>query len=360
MTDLMAQGSPEMQASRFSQQLELYGGQVEPLVTDDYFGFSFSILSGNFDAGFNLLKQAIKAPVFDKEALDRQKNIQIREGCRRKASEANVLDLVHQTLFQGSSYSANGLGTESSLAGITPDSLLGWYDEYVKNRKPFVVIIGDTKGTSLALHFVKEFSGSRMKDAKIPEAWVKPMAKGEVIEQGWKKSQSLIFIGFQAPPVDDDDGYAVAVLENLAGNLGRLSQEIRYKLGAAQEVSVRYEPRLRGGSLIACATTNSENEAMVLKAMREELLRIAAGPNTYRDYRSAVNAAVGMYGIMNQDRFEQIRKIVVNLLAGKGIGGFLDYPAALQNVNEDDLSEIATKIFQIDKAAVVRMHGHAD
>ena len=360
MTDLMAQGSPDMQANRFSHQLELYGGQVEPVVTDDYFGFSFSVLSGNFDAGFNLLKQAIKTPVFDKEALDRQRSIQIREGLRRKASEANALDLVHQALFQGSSYSANGLGTEAGLAGITPDSLLGWYNEYVKNRKPFVVIIGDTKGTSLALHFVKEFSGSRMQDVKIPEAWVKPLAKGEVIEQSWKKSQSLIFIGFQAPPVDDEDGYAVTVLENLAGNLGRLSQEIRYKLGAAHEVSVRYEPRLRGGSLIACATTNSENEAMVLKAIREELLRIAAGPNTYRDCRSAINAAVGMYGILNQDRSEQIRKIVVHLMAGKGIGGFQDFPAALQNVNEDDLSEIATRIFQMDKAVVVRMHGQAN
>jgi zinc protease len=360
MTDLMAQGSPEMQASRFSQQLELCGGQVEPVVTDDYFGFNFSILSGNFDAGFNLLKQAIKTPVFGKEALDRQRNAQIREGLRRKASEANALDLVHQALFQGSSYSSNGLGTEAGLAGITPDSLLGWYNEYVKNRKPFVVIIGDTKGTSLALHFVKEFSGSRMQDVKLPEARVKPLAKGEVIEQGWKKNQSLIFIGFQAPSVDDEDCYAVTVLENLAGNLGRLSQEIRYKLEAAHEVSVRYEPRLRGGSLVACATTNSENEAIVLKAIREGLLSIAAGPNSYRDCRSAVNAAVGMYGILNQDRSEQIRRVVVNLMAGKGIAGFQDFPTALQNVNEDDLSEIAKRIFQLDKAVIVRMHGHED
>jgi zinc protease len=360
MTDLMAQGSPDMQAGRFLHQLELYGGQVEPVVTDDYFGFNFSVLSGNFDAGFNLLKQVIKTPFFGKEALDRQRKVQIREGLRRKASEANALDLVHQALFQGSSYSANGLGTEASLARITPDSLQGWYDGYVKNRKPFAVIIGDTKGTSLALHFVKEFSGSRMQDVKIPEAWVKPLAKGEAIEQGWKKNQSLIFIGFQAPPVDDEDGYAVTVLENLAGNLGRLSQEIRYKLGAAHEVSVRYEPRLRGGSLIACATTNSANEAIVFKAIREELMRIAAGPNSYRDCRSAVNAAVGMYGILNQGRSEQIRKIVVSLLAGKGIGGFQDFTAALQNINEADLSEIAKRIFQLDKAAVVRMHGQAD
>jgi zinc protease len=360
MTDLILRGTRDMQAARFLHQLEAYGGQVEPVVTDDYFGFNFSVLSGNFEAGFNLLKQAVKAPAFDKEDVDRQKEIQIREIVRRKGSEAYARDLARQMLFQDFSYSRNSLGTEASLAKITPSSLMEWHNLNIKNRKPFVVIIGDTKGTSLALHFVKEFSGSRMQDARIPEEWAKPLNKGELIEQSWKKSQSLILIGFQAPPVDDEDGYAVTVLENLAGNLGRLSQEIRYRLGAAHKVSVIYEPRLRGGSLIAYATTNPENEEMVLHAMREELQRIAAGPNTYRECRSAVNAAVGMYGILNQARSEQIRQIVDNLLAGKGIGGFQNFPAALQNINETDLSEIAQRIFNMGKAAVVRMHGQSN
>ena len=67
-----------------------------------------------------------------------------------------------------------------------------------------------------------------------------------------------------------------------------------------------------------------------------------------------------MYGILNQARSEQIRQIVVHLMAGKGIGGFQDFPAALQNVNEEDLSEIAAKIFRMDKAVIVRMHGQSN
>ena len=64
MTDLIVRGNRDMQASRFSHQLEVYGGQLEPVVTDDYFGFNVSIMSANFEAGFNLLKQAIKSAGF--------------------------------------------------------------------------------------------------------------------------------------------------------------------------------------------------------------------------------------------------------------------------------------------------------
>jgi len=357
MTDMIVRGTPDMRAGRFYHQLEVYGGQIEPVVSDDYFGFNFSILSANFEAGFNLLKQAVKSPVFEKEEVERQKELQTLAMQHRKASEANARDLLHQTLFGEFSYSENGLGTPESLAAITPASLLQWHGAYVKNRKPLAVIIGDTKGTSLAGYFVKEFSGSRMQDTKIAETWVKPLNKGAAIEQSWKGRQSLILIGFQAPPVDDEDGYAVTVLENLAGNLGRLSQHLRHKLGAANDVSVTYQPRLRGGSLIAYATTDPEDEDAVFSAMREELLRIAAGPITYKECRSAVNAAIGMHGIRNQDRSNQIHGITEYLLTGKGIAGYQSFPAVLQDINEEDLAEAAQRVFNMEKAAVVRVHG---
>ncbi|HTY62632.1 MAG TPA: pitrilysin family protein [Acidobacteriota bacterium] len=360
MTDLIARGTPDMQAGRFYQQLEVYGGKIEPVVTDDYFGFNFSILSGNFEAGFDLLRQAVKSPVFSKEDVGRQKEMQIREIRRRKASQANALDLENAALFQGFSYSRNTLGTEDSLAGFTPNTLEEWYREYIRNRKPFVVIIGDTRGTSLAAQFVKEFSGSRMQDSKIPETWVKALSAGESVEQRWKDNQSMILVGFQAPPVDDEDAYTVAALEELAGNSSSLSQEIRYKLGAADRVSVVYEPRLRGGSLIVAATTRPGNEEAVLKAVRDELLRIAAGPVSYKDCRSAIVAAVGMYGILNEERTDEVHHVVSNLLAGKGISGFQNYPASVQSVTETDLTEIAQRIFDMKKAVIVKMHGRSN
>ena len=44
------------------------------------------------------------------------------------------------------------------VAGITQDAIQGWYDTYIKNRKPVVAAIGDAKGTSLASHVITSYS----------------------------------------------------------------------------------------------------------------------------------------------------------------------------------------------------------
>ena len=122
-----------------------------------------------------------------------------------------------------------------------------------------------------------------------------------------------------------------------------------------------YEPRLRGGSLIAYATTDPENEEVVYKTMREVLLRIAAGPNTYRDCRSAVNAAVGMYGILNQDRAgsdSPHHGESAGRQGNRGISKLSRGSAGCQR--RRSYGDRARRIFNMEKAAVVKMHGRSN
>jgi zinc protease len=357
MARLISRGPRDMTAIQFFRQLEIYGGKVTPVVTEDYYGLHFTILSRNFEAGFNLIRQGIQTPNLADDDVARQKEIQANEILRRKNSKAYPWDLMNQALFGDFSYAKDGLGTESSLSAITPASLLEWHNENIKNRKPLAVIIGDTKGTSLATYFVQHFSGSRMKDVQVAEEWAKPLEEARLIEQNWEKSQSLILVGFQAPPEDDEDGNAVKILESFSGSMGKFSQDLRDRLGIAHKVSASYKPRRRGGSLIVYAIANPDNEEVVFKELKEEIRRIAANPIAYRDFRSAMNESVGAYRIGNEVRSTQIRRIIENMLAGKGIEGFLNLATDMQGIKAEDLSEISQKIFNMEKSVIVRMHG---
>jgi predicted Zn-dependent peptidase len=119
-------------------------------------------------------------------------------------------------------------------------------------------------------------------------------------------------------------------------------------------------PRLRGGSLVASETTNPGSEAALLESMQKGLKRAVSDPFTYKDCRSAINAAAGTYEIKNQYRYEQIKKIVVLLMAGKTIDDFQSFPKVLQAINETDLADIARRFLNMDKAVVVKMHGQAN
>jgi zinc protease len=234
---------------------------------------------------------------------------------------------------------------------------MSWHEMFVKNKKPLVVIIGDSKGTSLASHFVQHFSGSRIQSITMPDKTVPPLDAGESIEQNWSRNRSAVLIGFQSPPEDDEDRVALTVLQSYAGGLGKFSEEIRDRKGLAFGITLEYNPLLRGSSMIAAAATSPGSEDAVLKSLQEEIRHIADGPILYRDYRAAVNAAVGAHLIRCQSRFLQIMDVAGNILAGKSIEEYQSFPARLQAVKQEDLESAAQRIFAMDKAVVLRLKG---
>ncbi len=359
MANLMLGAGDDQSQSQFHGKMEILGGRVQPKIADDYFGFHYSILSKNFEAGFDLLREAIKNPDFDQEKIIRQKAIQTALIKESRNSISYPEHSINQALFGDFVYSLNGKGTESSLAAITQEDVQNWYDTYVKNRKPIVVAIADAKGTSLASHFVRHFSGSRMKSTEIPGKYVGALASAEYLEESWGNSQSLIYIGFQAPPEDDEDLYAASVLQGYAGELGRFAQELRDRQGAAHEVSAIYDPRLRGGSFIIRAAANPGNEEEVLKSLRDEIQNMIADNISRLDFRSALNTAASSYSIGNQIRSRQIEEIVESILAGRGIEGYERFEAALKDVGEDEFMGVARRILNLDRAVILKLHGQS-
>jgi zinc protease len=359
MLDMMLRGSKEITETRFHRQLEIYGGHIQPVVAEDYFGFYFSILSKNMGAGFDLLRQVIKTPDFSKDAIDRQKTLQLAEIQCRKSSQTFPQWAINQALFKDFSYSIDSLGSESGVADITSDSLQSWYDTYVRNRKPIVAAAGDTSGTALASYFVKDFSGSRFQETKIPGERVKPLEKRMSIEGTWNRNESLILIGFQAPSEEDEERSAAGVLQSYAGEWGRFFQEIADRRGLAFKWDVDYAPRLRSGSMIVSATVNPENEEAALKALLDEIKRMTDDPIPFRDYKSALNEAVGAFEIHNQAHHIQIARLVLNVLAGKRLEEYKNYFNSLQAVKEEDLKDAARRIFNLDKAVILRLRGVA-
>jgi zinc protease len=361
ITELLArmllQGSQKRSAYRFHRQLEVYGGQVRPVVTEDYFGFYFSIISKNFGKGFNLLTESIKEPVLDPDILGRQKKLLEVDRKQFRGWRNLVEDSVNPALFKGFPYSGPALGTEKSIRGITSDSLNEWYERYVKNVRPLVVIIGDTEGTSLSSYFVRQFSGSRFREAEISRGFPDPLEEEEAIEMDWDRSVSLAAIGFHAPPVDDVNRPAAEVLQSYFGNRGRMYQEIIEKMGASPELRVSYAPRLRGGSFFAYAVTNPGREEEVLNVFKREFRHIVEDPIAYREFRSAVNTAVGNFNIGRQSPFVQITDVARNALAGEGIETYLSYQTKLQSVYEEDLRDAAENILKTEKAVSLRIYG---
>jgi zinc protease len=328
---------------------------MSPVVEDDYFGFGISVLSRNIDPALALIAKIIKTPKFDDDEIARQKKVQMGDVLSRKHSMFGyALDRFNNSVFPEHPYGLPPDGTEASLSSLTADAVRQWYKDTVEHKKPVVVIVGDTQGTNLAGYFVRNFSGSRFEEIKLPEEFAKALANRAKIEEPFDSKQSLVLLGFQAPPEADEDSYTVTVLENLLSGAGSdLPEQV------PGDLSVRYEPRPRSGTIAVCATTSPENEEKVLTLLQEALKGIFETPILYKNYRSSVNAAVGKYQIRQQAREYQIGMVMRSVLSGKGIEGLQDNIARLQETGQEDLPEVARRIFNLEKSVTVRLHGRS-
>ncbi len=354
---MMLRDTKTRSASQIYRQLEVYGASLKPVVTDDSFGVFLTVASANVEPALDLLCEMIRSPKLDAEEFERQKLLQ--STAFMEPSEAETVRHRLQTaLFGNFPYSLPSSGTETSLASLTLDSVQSWYKDRVQDKKPIVVVIGDTQGTSLAGYFVRNFSGSRFQDIKLPEGFPKPLDKGISIDLNSDEGAFTAVLGIQAPPAGDEDSFPLMVLQSYAsGQAGRLQNRILAGLESTYDVSFEYKPELRGGSLVACLTTATADADQALKLLPVEFVRLGSSTISYRDYRSAVNSAVGALLIRREDRFKQIADVVESVVAGNGISGFEDSASRLQDVKQADLQDVAERLLKVEKSVTLRIHG---
>ena len=344
---------------RENRQLEIYGGRLTPVIADDYFGFFLSIPARNISGGFERIKQAIKSPVFDKAEIEKMKQIAVARA-KSSAFYGGGLRRLNEALFRGHTYAYGSSATSASLKNISVETLRDWYEENVRNVKPFVAIIGDTEGSSIASWFVSEFSGSRMREGKKVASSPKPVVKTEIVYNDGALP-SAILLGFQAPSAGDKDVYRMFVLKNYLENRLRETEDKGEKNqdseAAGRHISCEYRPLLRSGIFFISAAAKTGAQARGAEILGKEVAGIAAQPLSYADFNEARALAAGSFMAGNQTRSAQIENLTKKLLAGGSLEEYQNFSRNLEQVGEEDLKELMRRVLDMNIAVTVIKNG---
>ena len=342
---------------RENRQLEIYGGRLTSVVAEDYFGFLLSIPARNSSGGLDRIKQAIKSPVFDGAEFEKLKQAAAAR-TQAPAARGEWRRRLNEALFRGHPYAAEAAATPVSLKNISAEAVRDWYDENVRNVKPFVTIVGDTEGTSLASWFTVEFSGSRMKERKKNVSPPKPVEKTDIHINNGGIHRSEIALGFQAPSMGDIDVYGTLVLkEYLENHLRETAEKNQEREAADGRITVEYRPLLAGGNFIIHATVKTGEEAQGVENLRGKISRFVSLPLQYADFHAARTFAAGAYMAGNQTRREQIESLTGNLLAGRTLEEYQGFSWNMEQVGENDFNEPARRVLDVNKAVTVVVHG---
>ena len=234
--ELLLRGTTERERDVFERSLEGLGASVSAGVSADQITLSGSVLSHNWPSLVGLLGEALEHPAFEEKELDalvEEIQADLVEG--RNNDRALVRRFFAKGLYGEHPYGQPVLGTTSSLASLSREDVVKFYQRWFAAQGAILALLGDfdAGASSDLVDLAAKLQGTPepMSEAKAPEA---PSDRSLWFIDKPGRSQVQLLLGhFFARPQGPE--YAAAWLANEAfggyGFSARLMMEVREKRG---------------------------------------------------------------------------------------------------------------------------------
>jgi zinc protease len=310
-------------------------------------------LTATRDEAFELLRLALTAPRFDRDAVDRVR-AQILAGL--KIDENNpqqVASLAWDRIaFQDHPYGRAIKGTAASIAAIGREDLQDYVGRVFARDQLLISVVGDIDAETLGRALDHVFGGlpqrsslAPVSDAKPPEGPTRAVIEMDV-------PQSVAQFGHRAFARKDPDFMAAYVLNYIIGGGGfssRLMEEVREKRGLAYSVYSNIFPYRHGAVFVGNVATQNEAVGQSLQVIESELQRLAEEGPSAEELANAKSYLTGAYAL----RFESSSSIANQLLwiqiEDLGIAYVDRRNALIEGVSLDDIRRVAKRLIEADR-----------
>ena len=356
MMGLLEEGAAERDALAFATEAETLAARLSFDAGADTVSAGIAFLTENADASVALLRDALTAPRFDAEAVERVRE-QVLAGLA--AAERDPGDIASRTLaalsYPGHPYGTPIEGTPETVAALSVADLEAAHDRALARDRVFVGVTGDITAEALG-PLLDELLGDLPEHGGEAVPMADYAATGGVTVVDYPAPQSLVLFGHEGIAFDDPDYFPAFVLNHVMGGGGfesRLMTELREERGLTYGIGSYLAPRDLGAQVIGQFSTANETAAEAIALVRDEWARMAQGGVTPEELERAKTYLTGEYPL----RFDGNSTIASILVGMQDSGLPIDYPDTrndrVEAVTAEDVARVAARILRPDELRFV-------
>lgn len=346
ITELMLRtvlkGTEKRPARFIATQLEIWGGEVSPVVEDDYFGYTLTILSKNAEDALKLLLDLMTGPTFEDEEVAKEKQSQLADIIAAKDDElVRVIDLFRKAAFGKHPYGLPRHGLASAVQNLKAENLKAWHKAYMMKARPVVCIAGDTEGTALASFFARYLKYTEYDSVKTPKLKEMTLASTVLEKEDRPRQVTSVVLGFPVSDTLADSAYPLELLTHLAASPG--------------EVTISFRDGLLGGALYSYLSVSPENEANAVERAKSRFAKLKDFSD--EEFKRAVYSTIGSYQVAIQHRLSLLDRMIKNFLLGRGHEEPNEYASKIKSVTKDDVKSVARRYIDPEHQAIGIVRG---
>lgn len=350
MVALLEEGSGDMDSRAFAEARESLAASFGFNVYDDTVSLSATMLTENRDAAVDLFRQALNAPTFPQEAIDRVR-AQVVSIIQSDAVDPSSIagERFYAAAYPGHPYGSDMNGTVESVMALTRDDIVTAHQAALTRGEVYVAAVGDITAEELGILVDRLLADLPADGPDGPEQMRFALPAGVTVVD-FATPQSVALFGHAGIRRDDPRYFAASLLNTILGDgfESRLMQEVRETRGLTYGIGTYLVPR--DYSEMILGSFNSSNAAMAeaIAVVQAEWERIATDGITQEELDFAKTYMTGEYPL----RFDGNGAIAEILVGMQMIGLPADYVVHrndyINAVTLEQANRVAAEIYHPD------------
>ena len=343
LTKMLLQGTRRRSGEQIASEIESVGGSIGSYGGNNSLGVSAEVMKEDFQLGLNLLTDVLRNPIFPRQALERERQIQLAE---IKAHKDQLLSLAdsraREALFGNVGYGMPSRGTEESVAALKDSHLRALHSQLITPGNTVLSIFGDIdlRATEAAVRrlFGTWRPDKRQQPTPAPHQTLKEARK---LSLAVDKKQAVLVMAFPGTTIFNPDRFALELVQEALSDLGsRLFVRIRDELGLAYYVGASNFLGVVPGYFSFYVGTDPAQAGRVEQELIQESAKLAAEGLTEAELKRAKAKLVGQKKIARQEIGRLAMTCALDELYGLGYGNSDSEDAKFDAVTLDEVKRV--------------------
>lgn len=334
---MLRQGTTSRDAKQFASEIENLGGSFSAAANRDYATVSAVFLARDFEAGLEIVSDAVINPIFSDAEFERARR-QVAGALGAQLQNPAVLaeDEVWASVFQGHPYGRPIYGTIDDLIRSSRDQIRSFHRDRYRPDRSVLAIAGDLqpeRAFALAEDRFGRWSGRTAADVRRPAPSMRGAGAVRLVDlPGAPTSEVRLALRGLSRTSDSLLAFSIANA-TLGGSLGsRLARDGRTALSPLRD----------GGLFVVSSTVPNDSVVSVVRRLRAALKHLADEPPSEAEIATAKRALIGLFPLA----LETYGGLLTQVLAAEYYG--------LPEDTFDRYADRVTAVSRADVAAATR------
>ncbi len=346
--DMLVRGTKQHDGAAFAKAIETVGGTIATDATYEATVISCSVLARDAATCLQLVPEMLMTPAFPAATFGPVRD-QMLGRVRARISDPSGLAAAHvQSLLWGPEHVRGWVATESAIAAIRREDLIGWHKTWFSPGNTMLVVSGDFDPAKLKKDLERAFGGWRATPVPPTPKYAEPGLSGSRIRLVDKPGQTQTFVRIaQYGIAHDDPAFFDSMVWNYAlgtGPTSRLAKATGVATGQSFGAVSSFDRNADRGSFVAQTVVRSPQAVGAAKTLLAELATMAQQGPTQEEITAAVSNLAGGYGLRFQSAADIGAALIGAELHGFGKEYLANYAVQLGMVEVESAKRAAATV----------------